>query len=171
MLRVIFDTTIYGFIAKESKLRREQIIKELKMDKNFNVYGFNEIRREIKRVEKWINQNLVKDILKIYGFLVYKEYSNDKKIEYLAKEYFKEYRYLKGKKQWKELRVDFLIVACASIKNIDILYSGDRESMSRDSKWSKTCTEAYKNVNIKHDFRLPTFWKYCELKRKAGLYK
>ncbi len=66
------------------------------------------------------------------------------------------------------MKVDFLIVACASIKQIDIIYSGDREAMSQH-KLGKRCIRAYRTINNNHKLKLPIFWKYSDLKRRAGV--
>ncbi|MFH0798263.1 MAG: hypothetical protein V1906_02520, partial [Candidatus Woesearchaeota archaeon] len=171
MLRVMFDTTIYGFIAKESKEKREAIVRLIKSDNDLRIYGFREIRREIRNVKKWIDSRLTNSILEIYDLIIAKQYETSLKIESLALQYFQEYSRLGGKKRFDDLEVDFLIVSCATLKNIDILYSGDRESMSTNSKFCKICQEAYTNVNLKEKLRCPNFYRYCELKKLIGIYK
>ncbi|MDI6737049.1 MAG: hypothetical protein QME12_00850 [Nanoarchaeota archaeon] len=171
MLRVIFDTTIYGFIAKENKEDRDKLISSLKSDRGFIIYGFSEIRREIKRVNKWISWGAISTILSLYQTLIASEYQNDPRIECLAKEYFCEYSKLGGKKQWADLRVDLMIVACASIKGMDIIYSGDRETMCSYSRWCWPFIKSYEKVNLQRGLRTPYFLKYKMLKMKVGIYK
>ncbi len=171
MLRAIFDTNIYGFIAKEPKDKQAQLFTAINSGQKLCVYGFVEIRREIKRVEKWISWRINKAILNAYGLIVTKEYGCDGRIDQLAREYFAAYSALGGKKSWQELRVDLLTVACASIKYIDIIYSSDRETMAVGTKWSGACFGAYEKVNARHNLNLPVFLRYCELKKMAGIYE
>ena len=53
MLRVIFDTNIYGFLLKEKDA--EKIEKKIKDDKEFVVYGYSPIRKEIRDIPKVTN--------------------------------------------------------------------------------------------------------------------
>ena len=53
MLKVIFDTNIYGFLIKESKI--DIIRKKILKDENFVICGFKQIRKELRdtpRTEK-----------------------------------------------------------------------------------------------------------------------
>lgn len=50
MLRVVFDTNIYGKIADEKDF--ESIATKIKTDDNFKVYGFELIRKELRDTPK-----------------------------------------------------------------------------------------------------------------------
>ena len=50
MLRVIFDTNIYGKLIEEKKI--EEVSNKIKNDKNFIVYGFKPIRKELRDTPK-----------------------------------------------------------------------------------------------------------------------
>lgn len=50
MLRVIFDTNIYGKLIEEEKF--EHIVTKIKEDPQFKVYGFQPIRKELRDVPK-----------------------------------------------------------------------------------------------------------------------
>ena len=51
-----------------------------------------------------------------------------------------------------------MIVACASIHGLDIIYSADSKTMS-----NKTAIKTYNHVNLKEYYRTPHFLKYEEL--------
>ena len=50
MLKVIFDTNIYGHLIKENDAHI--IEKKIQEDKDFLVYGYNPIRTEIRDIPK-----------------------------------------------------------------------------------------------------------------------
>ncbi|MFO8016209.1 MAG: hypothetical protein R6U32_03835 [Candidatus Woesearchaeota archaeon] len=50
MLRVIFDTNIYGFLLKEKDAA--EIEEKIIEDKQFLVYGYGPIRKEIRDIPK-----------------------------------------------------------------------------------------------------------------------
>jgi len=50
MLRVLFDTNIYGNLLEEPDF--EEIERKIKDEKEFIVYGFPLIRREIRNIPK-----------------------------------------------------------------------------------------------------------------------
>ena len=50
MLRVIFDTNIYGKIVEEKNF--EEIATKIRNDGNFKVYGFQLIRKELRSTPK-----------------------------------------------------------------------------------------------------------------------
>jgi hypothetical protein len=50
MLRVIFDTNIYGFLLKERD--SAELENKIASDKAFIVYGYNPIRKELRDIPK-----------------------------------------------------------------------------------------------------------------------
>ncbi|MBR9690825.1 hypothetical protein GOV08_04020 [Candidatus Woesearchaeota archaeon] len=50
MLRVIFDTNIYGLLLKEKDV--EKLIEKINKEKEFIVYGYKPIRKEIQKIPK-----------------------------------------------------------------------------------------------------------------------
>ncbi|MBI2105639.1 hypothetical protein HYT56_02255 [Candidatus Woesearchaeota archaeon] len=165
--RVIFDTSIFGLLIKEKNIENIQI--EIKEDTAFKVLGINAIRREIKNVE-WSPTEIKSSILKLYEFLIEKEYAIDKKIEEFAEKYYNYYKESGGKKLYKELRTDLLIVATATVKNVDILVSIDRETMSMSSKYGEIFRKTYHHINVGEGFRDPNFWQYKDLKLKFKFF-
>jgi len=166
--RVIFDTTIFGILAKEENSGEIQL--KIKEDSDFKVFGVNAIRREIKNVN-WESKQIQKIILKIYEFLTEKEYPVDQSIEELAKKYFYKYQEFGGKKDYQILKTDLLIVATATMKNMDIVVSSDRETMSKDHKAGEKFRKAYREINAVERYNNPDFWQYKELKLRFGFFK
>ena len=50
MLRVIFDTNIYGMLILEDKL--DSVRKKISKDSNFVIYGFKPVRKELRETPK-----------------------------------------------------------------------------------------------------------------------
>ena len=50
MLRVIFDTNIYGKLIEENRI--QEITAKIKSDEKFKVYGFQPIRKELRDTPK-----------------------------------------------------------------------------------------------------------------------
>jgi len=51
-----------------------------------------------------------------------------------------------------------MIVACASLNKLDIVYSADNKTLL-----SKQALKAYKHIHIKESLKLPTFFTYEDL--------
>jgi hypothetical protein len=80
----------------------------------------------------------------------------------LAKKYYDHYRKLGGIYGWDtSIRVDFMIVACASFHGLDIVYSADNRTMM-----GKHALKAYYHINLKESLRTPGFLKYEDLLNK-----
>jgi hypothetical protein len=163
MLRVIFDTNIYGNLAEEPD--REEIEKRIAEEKDFIVYNFTPIRKEIRNIPKTTKASKRARILLlgIYDRITGGHFlKNSIEITQLAKMYFDHYRNLGGTYGWQtNIRVDFMIVACASFHGLDIIYSSDERTML-----GKTALKAYKHINIKENRRTPDFLKYQLLLKK-----
>lgn len=150
MANVILDTNIYGKIVEDNEgfLLVEKIIK----DSRFVIHNFEVIRDELRKVPS---------ILKIYDRLVKTKLNQDtKQIQELAETYFKEYRIFGGIKQWNKMKNDFKIIAYASLKNCDLVFSNDEQTLKHQYSM-----KAYRQVNLKRRLRTPTFYSYYDLKR------
>ena len=165
MLRVIFDTNIYGLLVLEPKINeiREKMLK----DSNFVVYGFKPIRKELRdtpkgeRLGKINKRNLLLDL---YDKLTKGRYLSESiKINGLALKFYNSYRTFGGIKSWREtnIDVDFTIVACASYYKLDLVVSDDSSTLL-----SKPAMKAYRHITIKEGMWQPNFWKYSDLKMK-----
>ena len=163
MLRVIFDTNIYGLLVIEEKL--DLIRKKILADGDFIIYGIGLIRKELretpkgKKLGRLSQRNL---LLSLYDDLTKGRYLSESiNINRLALKFYNAYRQYSGIKSWKEITIDFTIVACASIYKLDIIVSDDSHTMV-----SKPAMKAYKHITIKENLGMPNFWKYSDLRMK-----
>ena len=167
MLRVIFDTNIYGLLVKEVKIGL--ITKKILDDLDFVIYGFKPIRKELRDTPK--NERLGKlnkrnYLLSLYDELTKGRYLKESiKMNNLALKFYNAYRAFGGIRNWKDtnIDVDFTIVACASYYKLDIVVSDDSSTML-----SKPARKAYKHITFKEGMWHPNFWKYSDLKDKYG---
>ncbi len=122
------------------------------------VYGAEIIRAELRGVprrELLEQRNKRILLLNLYDLVTQKDkrtYLTTPSIEALALQYFDEYKRLRGKLSFEELRKDFVIVATASIHGIDVIVSEDAKTM-----FSKEAVRAYQLVNVKTQLRTPFF--------------
>lgn len=173
MIKTIFDTTIFFRMVQDknlSPIELNQFSSKISEDEDFKVFGIDIIRREIKNTAS-NDRNLLKALLGIYDLVKDKEYSTDPKIESLAEQYYNSYKAFGGTKPYRDLKTDLLIVATATVKNMDIVVSADRETMSAEDKYGEKFRKAYREINIKEGFRNPDFWDYLDLKKKFGFFK
>ena len=165
MLRVIFDTNVYGLLITEKKIAsiRNRIIS----DKEFKICGFPLIRKELRdtpkeeRLGKLSKRNLM---LSLYDELTKGKYLQSSiKLNKLALKFYNAYRKNGGIRNWNKtnINVDFTIVACACYYGLDIVISDDKKTML-----SKPAMKSYKHICLKENLRLPYFWTYNDLKKK-----
>ncbi len=163
MLRVLFDTNIYGDLLEEPDA--EQIEEKIRLEKDFIVYDFPPIRKEIRNIPKVTRASRKARILllNMYDRVTGGHYlRNSIEINNLAKKYFDHYRNLGGTYGWDtNIRIDFMIVACASFNGLDIVYSNDQRTML-----GKTAMKGYHHININENFRTPSFLHYADLLKK-----
>lgn len=154
MVEVIFDTNIYGKIVEDKDEDALLLAESIKKDNNFNIRNFRVVRDELRKYPK---------LLPLYDSLVSKNQTPvSKQIEELAKSYFKEYKSLGGtQSKTKNFMNDLMIVACASAKGCNLVFSNDKKSMHNSH-----AIKAYRNVNLKSNLRTPTFYYYEDLKEK-----
>ena len=171
--RVIFDTSIFPCLARDKRLSQselEELQLKISSDSAFKVYWINVIRRELKNTFRY-NKEFLNVLMKIYNFIIDREYFTDDKIEKIAKNYYEYYKKFGGLKDYEDIKTDILIVALASAKNIDILVSRDRETMSMDNRYGEEFRKAYHHINVINGLRDPVFWQYKDIKLKYGFFK
>ncbi len=160
MLRVIFDTNIYGLLLKEKDA--DELENKIITDKEFIVYGYRPIRQEIRDIPKVTKLSRKTRILLLilYDKITRGHFlENSIKITDLARKYYDCYRNLGGIYGWDtSIRIDFMIVACASFNGLDIVYSADERTML-----GKNALKAYKHINLKENLRTPNFLLYNDL--------
>lgn len=163
MLRVIFDTNIYGKLVEENNFR--DIATQIAEDKDFKIYGFQPIRKELRdtpksaKLGKFNKRNLM---LSLYDGITEGKYLKDSlKIHRLAMKFYNTYRDFGGIRNWQKtnIDIDFTIVACATFYKLDLVISDDSKTML-----SKSALKAFKHVCVKEGFWQPNFWKYSDLK-------
>ena len=166
MKRIILDTNIYGFILKKDEPDR---IEALIAKTDIIIYGVRVIRKELRDAPKKSTvydrsrkavRNLRSSLLALYDTIAKKEYDVSEKMENLAAEYFTAYKEFGGKGKWEDLETDFVIVACASIHNLDIVVSEDKDTML-----SKEAVKSYRLVNALRKCKAPEFISYSEFRR------
>jgi len=161
MLRVIFDTNIYGKLVEESNF--EDIATKIRNDSDFKVYGFQLIRRELRdtpKKSKLGRLNKRNLLLNLYDGITNGRYLEDSiKIHKIAMKFYNSYRTFDGIQNWESINMDFTIVACASFYRLDIVISDDIHTML-----SKNALKAFKHICIKEGLWHPNFWKYSDLK-------
>ncbi|MFO8016208.1 MAG: hypothetical protein R6U32_03830 [Candidatus Woesearchaeota archaeon] len=59
------------------------------------------------------------------------------------------------------MRVDLMIVACASFNGLDIVYSADNKTIL-----SKPAIKAYKHINSRENIRTPDFLNFNDLVKR-----
>ncbi|MEK6888034.1 MAG: PIN domain-containing protein [Candidatus Aenigmatarchaeota archaeon] len=162
MKRVILDTNIFGEIVDSKEV--EEIKQLAERHKDIVIYGFDIIRKELRNITKDVRTEgkLVRlMLLGLYDKLVrFHAYFATAAISQLADEYYEVYQELGGKRSKKEMMNDFLIVACASIHELDIVVSNDTKTMRSD-----IALKSYEIVNKLKKYRMPGFIGYESFRR------
>lgn len=160
MKKVILDTNIYGEMIFDLEF---EVVKKT-IPSKFIVYGFKIIRNELRDVPKKIKRegkNFRIAILHIYDEITaHKNLVVTEDIISLAELYYKAYRDLGGIRSKKKIFNDFMIVACASINDIDIVVSEDNKTMLAEN-----ALKAYDLVNSMKNKKMPSFIGYLKFKR------
>jgi len=153
-IRCLLDTNIYGLLAENKKLLFN--FEELLKKQNIIVYGADIIRKELRNTPKKIK--LEKEKLRLLLLKIYDKSINNKELKTndsiltLAMEYFKQYKKLGGVQSYHNIKNDFIIVAIASLNNLDIIVTEDNKTMA-----SKRAIKSYVKINILHSLRTPKF--------------
>ncbi len=165
MRRIIFDTNIYGLIVKNNE---EEKIKELIKKANAIVYGCSVVRNELrdtptelKQITAYGIRSLRIMLLNLYDSMITKhELSINEKTEELVQKYLVRFKELTGQKVLDHLYNDFLLVAVASLNDLDLVISNDhRTLLSIDG------VRAYDFVNAEEGLHKMHIVTYDELKR------
>ncbi len=162
-MRVIFDTNIYGLLATEPDGLELQ--ERIQSEKDFIVYGYAPIRRELRNISttsKLSRRNRL-FLLHLYDAITGSRLlPNSTAVNHLAKKYYDYYLHLGGGYAWEtSIRIDFLLVACASMHQLDVVYSNDAKTLM-----NKTALKTYAHINRKENKPTPRFVKYEELIEK-----
>ena len=160
MKRIMLDTNIYGRLVAEKEIGI--LILKIKSS-DIKIYGFRIIKKELRDVPKNVKhekRSLRIDLINLYSELVKKSYLLDNDIKGLAEKYYFTYRKLGGIKNKREIINDFYIVACASIKELNLVVTEDQKTML-----SEPALKAYDIVNNLTLNKTPEFINYSKFKR------
>ena len=163
MKRILPDTNIFGELVIDPDIDR---IKEHfeKAKEELIIYGFRLIRDELRATPKpsrLEGKNLRVALLSLYDYFVKNRELkfNIGELNKIADDYYKTYSSFGGSKSKKVMINDFLIVACASKNNLDIVVSNDNITMLTEN-----AIKSYKNVNKILNLKTPKFIDYKEFK-------
>ena len=161
MKRVILDTNIYGFLAIDPK--KKSVVE--KILSSVVVYGVDVIRKELRATPKGFVDgiNLRNDLIRLFDDLVKKSYEITPEMMRIAENYYTAYKEFGGFKPKQKIFDDFLIVACASVHNIDVVVSDDNKTLVSDE-----AVKAYRVINPAFDKKLPQFIDYEKFKRSIS---
>ena len=164
MIRILFDTSVYGRLIHEPEIL-ERI--EQKYKKEFIIYGCSTIRKELKDTPKHITHGKRKtqiELLNVYDSFIIKENHDlkyNKLVGDLSLDYIKHYKENKGVFSQDSIKNDFIIIATATIYQLEIIISDDKRTMFSDK-----AIESYKKVNRRYGLTNPEFKDYETFKRE-----
>lgn len=182
----VLDSNVYGELTVDPA--GAKVVMNVKEDKSLYVYGLDIIRDELMAVPPELvdkGEQIRKAVLVVYRAIVDEELTLPPLAAYLASKYFEEFCRLRELGRYKkvvgtkalaklrkftedDLRVDFQIVATASLIGADIVVSMDARTIL-----SPVAADAYGSVNIRNRLRTPALVKYSEFREKhlGGLGK
>ncbi len=160
MKRLLLDTNIYGLMSTDPQFH---LLHTAILDKReqFFIYGFSVVRKELKDAPRKTTsgKNIQAPLLHAYDRVITKEYPLTDLYRELAEEYYLVYHALGGNHTKEKLFSDFLIVACASVKEIALVVSEDNATLRNEN-----ALKAYGEVNTRRHIHLPTLIGYQEFK-------
>ena len=172
---LILDTNVYGELLIESK--SQEIIKKIEDDNKIYLYGIDIIEKELEESPidvKYKGKILQEAILSIYNVLIDEELKLFPVAVYLAAEYYKKFDQLRKSGKYynlisskvkkyteQDLKVDFQIIAVASIKGVDIVVSTDKRTIL-----SGISEDTYDIVNKENGLKTPNLVKYSDFKKR-----
>jgi len=163
MRRLLLDTNIYGLLIADEQLFR---LKEEynKKRAEYPVYALSLIRKELRATSKdktLLNHNLRIALLSLYDEFVgsHQLIINENELMPIAKQYFQMYQELGGGFGREELWNDFMIVAGAAKKDLDIVVSHDKATML-----SELSLKTYEMVNKSLNLKNPEFYDYLDFR-------
>jgi len=164
MKKFILDTNIYGLLFTDIDFHKLHTLLGNKKEE-WRVYGYDVIRKELKKApSKTIEKvNVRASLLRAYSSFISKEYVQEEIYLEIAEDYYQQYLTAGGSLTKEKLWNDFLIVACASVKEINIVVSEDNATLA-----SEIAKIAYKNVNSTRKIRIPDFIGYETFKNLLG---
>jgi hypothetical protein len=165
MRRILLDTSIYGRIIENlSSSALSESVKGTLLKESVVIYGIDTIRKELRSVsiKTSISRKARLRLLSAYDILTAEHtIMATEEMEELGAHYYSLYRELGGSLGKREMENDFLIVAAATIKEMDIVYSDDQRSMV-----SEAAMKSYTLVNGIRKYKTPRFENYASFMRE-----
>lgn len=158
------DTNIYGELVIDPDIDKIKRHFEESKEK-LAIYGLKLVRDELRatpKPSKVEGKNLRVALLSLYDYFV-KDHElkfNMEELNKIANDYYKAYISLGGSKSKSLMINDFIIVACASKNNLDIVVSNDNITML-----SENAIRAYNDVNKIIGLKAPEFIDYKDFKK------
>ncbi len=165
MKRVILDTNIYGKLVEDKEMMNK--VANGIANHEFIIYDASIIKKELRATPKKAIQEFKKLrilLLNIYDSFITKDNQNlqfNKLVEALSNDYFSEYKKNKGGLSDESIKNDLIIVATATIYQLDIIISDDERSML-----SEKAVRSYKIINNKYGLKDPIFKMYSKFKKE-----
>ncbi|MBI2137760.1 hypothetical protein HYU12_04555 [Candidatus Woesearchaeota archaeon] len=165
MKRVMLDTNIYEHILRHFSEGELQSL----LGQNFiMLYGNEVVRMELREISTALKITVDKRLrslrvilLSLYDSLNGKHVcAITNEMEAMAEKYYVAYRMAGGIKPKDKILNDFVIVACAASKNLDIVVSEDAKTML-----SPEALSAYRLVNSLDSKRTPDFISFEDFKK------
>ncbi len=159
----MLDTSIYGKLVEDTRLMNN--INEKRKSNQFVIYGTSIIRKELRATPKdafYGAKKLRILLLNLYDNFITKENQDlkvNKLVEALSNDYFLEYKKNKGNLSNESIINDFMIIATATIYQLDVIVSDDERSMLSDK-----AVKSFKNVNKEYGLKDPKFKKYSQFR-------
>ena len=162
MKRLLLDTNIFGLLFADSDFHVLHHLLEEQREELY-IYGLNLIRQELKKAPGKVvgGVNVRARLLRAYSSFICEEYIVDNRVKDIAEKYFSVYTTFGGGFTKEKLWNDFLIVACASVKDIAIVVSEDNATMLNE-----LAKKSYTETNVKEKLRLPVFIGYKLFKKE-----
>ena len=162
MKKLLLDSCIYGEMVVDPEL--VSIQKAYHQNEFDFVYGMHLIRKELRNTGKnkrQGNRNLRIFLLSLYDQFVGTRnlHVDDQDLLRIAQEYYQQYHQLGGGLSLHELLYDYMIVACAARKEMDLVVSNDHATMLSDLS-----LKSYALGNKTLKLRNPDFINYSQFK-------
>lgn len=165
MKDILLDTNVYGNIIGSKD--QDMVKEKLRVKKGIIIFGATIIWKELKDIPKAVRieeRSLRLLLLGLYKRLVDEEIVVAPEMIKIADDYYKVYHEIGGNTPRSRIISDFVIVACASVKDLDIVVSEDEKSMK-----NRTAIKAYKIVNKIQCRSTPNFISYEGFRRLLAL--
>lgn len=172
---LILDTNVYGELLVEHD--GFELIRRIKADNALYIYGVDKIEHELHDVpsDKKIKGKIFREmVLSAYRSLVDEELVFTPLVNYLTSKYYEKYRELRKSGKYyalikpkglkydeSDLKIDFGIIAVASLKGVDIVVSADKRTMM-----SGLATATYDVVNKVNGLRTPALVDYFVFRKR-----